>query len=180
MTKQRLLGIALTSTRRRHTAVMVFYGVCLLLSGAVGQSRGLTIVLLVILCGMMGGVEAGGPVKPFESRHSWPEIRDAVRNNWGRMPFRPRDANDEYDMARRDHAHYLAYRFFRRVGLFVLFALILLDLMGRQAGAKHAKGVETAVAAMAFLGYVVWYTLPQVILLWTQQDLEDGDTAEAA
>ena len=180
MTKQRLLGIALTSTRRRHAAVILFYTVSVLLCGVVGDTRGLSVLLLVPLCSLLGGVE-DGPVKRFESRHSWNEIRRAVRTNWGRMHIRPRDANDEFDLARRDHAHYVAYRILRRVGLCAVVGVACVDLIaGRRISALHGEQLALALEMFGFLAYIVCHTLPQAVLLWTQQDPFDDIAAGPA
>ncbi len=85
-----------------------------------------------------------------------------------------RDRGDEREMHRRDHAHFRAYRFF----LFVAFCALLLRSAGQSN--PNTSSVPWALRAslatpnfLAVSAFLLYLTLPQAILLWTEPDMED-------
>jgi hypothetical protein len=107
------------------------------------------------------------PVKPFEGRH----------------PRRPGEsfANDEYDLARRDKAHYTAYQFWRIVIVVASTVFFIFhDLIAREhfvhwhlrSGEQQVLEALIVPSAMAFL------ILPQAILLWTEKDIAPEEPFE--
>lgn len=173
MKQRTLFGIALNTRRRRHTVVFLFYGIALLMTIFVRGARGTLFILLTSVCGMLGGTDGNGPVKPFESRPSWNEIQETTLSNSGRLSGKPAEANDEYDLARRDRAHYLAYRFLRKFAFFLFIPILLAEFyMQVHEGSLGISPVHQLMALQiaGFLGFTLWFTLPQVILLWTEED----------
>ena len=86
-----------------------------------------------------------------------------------------RARGDEREMHRRDHAHFLACRFFIYVSIAALFAgyftgpnplTPLLPPVVRELLAELPKFL--LVAAI-----ILYITLPQAILLWTEPDMEE-------
>ena len=157
--RRRFYGIPLDTQRGRRWAVAVafFFPVFYFLI-TFGDKPSTTSFLSVLIVGLLlGGFGPGrtAPLKPFES-----------------------SANDEYDIARRDAAHYTAYEFWRRViivasSLFYLFHDLL---AGEHFAHWHLSPLEQQIlealiipAAMAFL------ILPQAILLWTERDVPPED-----
>jgi hypothetical protein len=126
----------------------------------------------------LGGVYAGGLVKPFTGKgpkeYDMPpsllalklRVYQPVLDDSGRA-FR----NDERELKQRDRSHYQAYQ---ALGLAVVLAWLVSDL-----GMMHPAWLAwipmtpfqifyglTLVTMMLFL------TLPQCILLWTEPDME--------
>ena len=93
----------------------------------------------------------------------------------------PFEKNDERETIRRDHAHYVAYRFLTTVLVAALFS----------AWFNNPNPVTPVVSqtvrfflqhlpyGVLFAGGILYITLPQVILLWTEPDMEgaEGDGA---
>jgi hypothetical protein len=114
---------------------------------------------VLIVGGILGGFsyQRGAAIKPFEGGSPGASF-----------------LNDEYDLTRRDKAHYAAYKFWRIVIVVsstVFFAYHDL-IAGEHFAHWHLRLVEQQLlealivpAAMAFL------ILPQVILLWTEGDI---------
>jgi hypothetical protein len=121
---------------------------------------------VLIVGGILGGFsyQRDTPVKPFE----------------GGLIKRPGTSflNDEYDLARRDNAHYTAYKFWRIVIIVASTVFFVFhDLIaGEHFVHWHLRLMEQQIlealivpAAMAFL------ILPQAILLWTEGDIAPED-----
>jgi len=86
-----------------------------------------------------------------------------------------RSRGDEREMHRRDHAHYLAYRFITYCFIAALFASYfrgpnpitpLLPVVLREFLRQSPNIILAATA-------IVYITLPQAILLWTEPDMEE-------
>lgn len=88
----------------------------------------------------------------------------------------PSERDDERDTIRRDHAHYLAYRFLSTVLVTALFC----------AWFSNPNPVTPVVNPVVrsfllqlpygvlFAGGILYFSLPQVILLWTEPDMEEA------
>ncbi|HUB18550.1 MAG TPA: hypothetical protein VL990_07935 [Acidobacteriaceae bacterium] len=126
---------------------------------------------------MLGGLAFSGPVKLFS------EWQRRFRNGsaWGIDAHRPHpwlpgrptieiDRLDEHDIATRDRAHYLAYSALRWPAIAALLGpLFLLDASPAQVG--------RTVLILSVPFAVLFFSLPQAIILWTEPDL-DPDAEE--
>jgi hypothetical protein len=179
--------IDMTSQARRRRFILLFYTGFAVLEvlarlWSPGGSEGTTVMLVFtfLLGPLLGGYlshspnvrpEDRGLVKPFagneilqrSKRGGWPKVRDPKE-------FR----NDERDLARRDRAHYRAYG--------VLIAIITLALILSDEPVYHAISMATQqkiVFVLLQAGYLLAFTLPQAIIIWTEPDLEP-DPADPA
>ena len=102
----------------------------------------------------------------------------AYRRNAPLKSFEDPTANDEYDIDRRDAAHYTAYKFWRRAIIAASFLFFVFHnfVAGEHFAHWHLRLLEKQLlealivpTAMAFL------ILPQAILLWTEGDIDSED-----
>ena len=85
---------------------------------------------------------------------------------------RPGDASDERESYRWDHAIARAYP---RIGNFLVFALIATQLQGKVNDTAHPALFATFLQlpySLLMAAGVLYITLPQAILLWTETDME--------
>jgi hypothetical protein len=79
---------------------------------------------------------------------------------------------DEREMRRRDHAHFMAYRFF----LFVLMVALLASAFSgpNPIAPLLPLALRGGLTQLHFLttAFLLYLTLPQAILLWTEPDME--------
>jgi hypothetical protein len=127
----------------------------------------LTLTHVVLLGGMLGGIGFQGPVKQFEAGFAKPFL------------------NDEYDLVRRDHAHYVAYKFWRGVLMVGSFAFSVFHWLaaGTHAAHWHLFPIEQQIfEALIVPAALAFVFLPQAILLWTEEDIapENGSGAGAS
>lgn len=93
------------------------------------------------------------------------------RNLDGLIP--PANRGDERDMRRRDHAYFVAYWWWdlSLIPAFLSIGLANLRVSGAWAPVLHTLAGRLPwgllIAAM-----ILYYTLPQAILLWTEPDME--------
>jgi hypothetical protein len=83
---------------------------------------------------------------------------------------------DERENYRRDHAHYLAYY---RLGSGLIAALICSSIVHSNQITAHVPSVLRAylehLPTVMLVGTGILYmTLPQAILLWTEPDMEEN------
>lgn len=111
------------------------------------------------ITGLLGGVRALGPVKLFASL---------------RIPFRnpaPRDGEeqapwlDEREQNERNRIHFHAYVVVRWLALLLLIAYAALGSLGVSWFNRIGP------VAVLLLALVLW-VLPQLLILWTEPDLE--------
>jgi hypothetical protein len=78
---------------------------------------------------------------------------------------------DEREIHRRDHAHFMAYRFF---GYFFVVALIARYFRGPHpiAPLLLPLALQGALMQLSLAAFFLYLTLPQAILLWTEPDME--------
>lgn len=132
---------------------------------------------LGLVCGylgsMLGGNRPGGPVRDFEGRAAdRPELLD----NTIRTLMKPANREwqrenrplDERDIRLRNAAHYEAYR---------LLELIVLPIAGAlfMAFATTLSRYKVLCVPIFVLTFLVVYNLPQSLILWTEQDMEERD-----
>ncbi len=77
---------------------------------------------------------------------------------------------DEREMHRRDHAHFMAYRFF---GYIFVVALIGRYFRGpNPITPLLPPGLQGGLMQLGLAAFFLYLTLPQAILLWTEPDME--------
>jgi hypothetical protein len=171
---------SLETQSRRRALVIAFYGFFAALTIGVLLWRGPSslnkLLQLAVTCTMfLGGITAFGPVRPFSRWHRripGGSTQSFVANRphpWlaGRRLY-DLDALrfDEHDMAMRDRAHYLAYAAMRWP---ILVSAMLVPAMIYTAGiAAFAR----LLLLLCFPFCVLFLSLPQAIILWTEPDLE--------
>lgn len=123
---------------------------------------------------MLGGLIGGGPVRLFsqwqrnaiggaERRGEPPQ---SLSGYAGSRPAAFVDRLDEHDIARRDRAHYLAYSALRWPAIAAaLFSLMFL-MKNTPERVAHILLILSVPVALVF------FSLPQTMLLWTEADLE--------
>jgi len=87
---------------------------------------------------------------------------------------RPGDATDERESYRWDHATARAYPW---IGTFLVIALIATQLHGKVSETAHPALFTTFQQlpySLLMAAGVLYITLPQAILLWTEPDMEDA------
>jgi hypothetical protein len=128
----------------------------------------LAVQLLIQVPVWLGGVRAGGMVKPFRGIH-WVPLqeredvqRDSLRSG---SPKRGEDASlDERETGLRDRVHFVAYTVSR------WFALLLFGLYCLIAVARPAWLSQTGPFFLFLLTVTLW-SLPQTMILWTEPEM---------
>ena len=92
--------------------------------------------------------------------------------NGGLLP--PFDSGDERELHRRDHAYYVAYKWWDLALLPPLFA-VGLKINPFYPGWDPAVRifVDRLPYALLVAAGILYYTLPQAMLLWTEPDMEE-------
>jgi len=174
-----LLFIPVETRRSRRVLVIGYYLFFIAFSAVLLWFRGPAkygrlLPLTFYLATMLGGLTFSGPVRLFSSwqrnfHMPLEDRRDPVSLVW-KAASRPRltsiDRLDEHDIALRDRAHYLAYSALRWPAILAaLFGgFFLFDASPEQIG--HALLVASVPIAVLF------FSLPQAIILWTEPDFE--------
>jgi hypothetical protein len=188
----------MASQARRRRLVLIFYAAFAALIAASwfidpsGYGSGFMTIEFTILAGpILGGYLCGwfkpfnvGLVQPFGGneilKYSAKKSRSALSRLFYPQEGFPGIRNDERDLSKRDHAHFLAYRV-----LSVLFMLaFLIEFMGRPFSfhptwtmwsllGVSTSGVHHAIFLLLQAGYVLALTLPPAIILWTEPDVEE-------
>ncbi len=175
-----LFFISMETRRRRHTVVIGYYSffavlmIFRILFRGGPDTYAHLLPLTFYASAILGGLTINGPVRPFS--HWQRNIRDgsAYNSNPRKMqwitlfrgePLRT-ERYDEHDIAMRDHAHYLAYAALRWITiLFVLFgAVVIIDW--------PPPRVAQFLLFLSVPFCIVFFSLPQAIILWTEPDLD--------
>ena len=131
-----------------------------------GFFPGFLLAWLVLSPGLLGGVHAGGLVRPFSPRYG---------RTWYNAPLtelllttkKVHDDDltpaDERDIAVRDHAHYLALAAIRLLALLLAVAVWSATLL-------RAPWLTPVAALGCYALLILAMTLPQAILLWTEPE----------
>jgi hypothetical protein len=182
------LFFTIETQSRRRAVVVAYYGFFIALSVAVVLWRGPSyldkLLQFAVICALfLGGITAAGPVRLFSQwqrkfadgsvygidgnrPHPWLAGRRTVDVDRLRV--------DEHDLHTRDRAHYLAYAILRwAVVLFSLFAPLVIYAAGPDAFAR-------LLSLLCFPFCVLFLSLPQAIILWTEPDLEPDAPAASA
>ena len=129
--------------------------------------------VILFLPAILGGVRAGGFVKPFRGVRFVPlQERDETQTLFG--PPRPvissmtaADINlDERERRQRDEVHFAAYTSARWLALGLLVAQFAAALAGPEWLTRAGN------AAFYLLALVLW-SLPQTLILWNEPDMEE-------
>jgi hypothetical protein len=184
-----LFGHSLARRRTRRWLVGVFWGglvplLCVGFQGCFFIARGsfalntLNFALLVIfwITIYLGGVRAGGWVKPFRTQKK-------ARNILQPLFAKPQPtqseliaqelAMDERESFQRDHIHFAAY-FIARIMTLFLFALYC------TLGFWNQELLRQAGPLLFFILMITLWSLPQTLILWTEPDLEPEAEPEIA
>jgi hypothetical protein len=124
--------------------------------------------ILVFFPALLGGVRAGGAVKPFRNIY-WPSLEDRVemvslfhneRNIAAQAALL-----DERETRLRDRVHFVAYTVSRwlALALFLLYGF---------AGMMGTEWLTITGPTFFFLLTMVLWSLPQSIILWNEPDVE--------
>jgi hypothetical protein len=171
-------------TRRRRLFVVVMW--TLMLSSSLGdlivviRNRPLywqdaltpLVWLLFFPAWTLGGLRYGGPVKKFENprpdSQAGYELWRAMNPTVYKKAGMPAWANDEFDLERRNQAHYSAYRILRWI--YPALAGAVWVLCRNPVTAKWAVPVLEASLLPSIIAFL-W--LPQTIILWREEDTTD-------
>ena len=124
---------------------------------------------------LLGGVRAGGWVKPFRTQR---QGRSIVQPLFGKS-LTQRDliaqelAIDEREITERDHIHFVAYSIAQ---IMVLVLFVSYSLMGSW---KQELLLQAGPVFFFLLTLTLW-TLPQTLIMWTEPDMETEAEAPLA
>jgi len=126
------------------------------------------LIFLLMFPAMLGGVRAGGAVKPFRGVH-WPMRADRYEMitlfHRSQSEIVQDSALDERDIRLRDRVHFVAYTVTRWLALasFLIYYLLYTQWPA-----------FAPVAGSTFLYLLAWilWILPQSIILWNEPDVE--------
>jgi hypothetical protein len=193
----------MASRTRRRRLVLIFYAAYAALITASwlidpsGYGAAFMTIEFTIFAGpLLGGYLCGwfkpfnvGLVNPFGGneilRYSAKKSRSALSKLFFPEAGFPGIRNDERELNRRDHVHFLAYRVIS--GIVMLAFLIefmdspysshetwtLCSLLGISVIAVHR-----AICLLLQAGYILALTLPPAIILWTEPDMEAEEPAK--
>lgn len=181
--RYRIFGIRIESRRARRWMV-VAYG-ALIAALCVGLVRhqarhgvedlnpwGL-FPMFVGFIAILGGVKAGGVVKPFSGRQfaglptPGDEGGQTIFGSKRIFPPEESSALDEREENERNRVHYAAYTVSRwlTLGLYLVYAGI---------GAFHSAWFPRVGPLFLFLLTLVLWSLPQSLILWNEPDMEEA------
>lgn len=164
------------STRPKRRAFIVAYYAVVVVLGVIwglmlyrdSRYSGVLIPVLYLVSIALGGVKAGGPVRPFSRFYD-----TSTRPPQSLLSPRRSSPVDERDTLVRNHAHYAAYSVMRALGLLCTLVIVAVFVLDR----------HWLLPLMAFLlypAYALLMSLPQAILLWTEPNLDPESSAQLA
>lgn len=175
--------IDMASRMRRRSLVVVIYSAMAALTAAGWlidrwHSTGSWLIWVALAaCWLfLGGHYSRGLVKQFNGKG--PRNADAMPTNlqliFGlyRLPANDHEyRNDERELRERDHAHYQAYQ-----GLGLALAVLWLPalwLVSKPQWMTHLSlQLDQVVYGLIVVCFLLYVTLPQSIMLWTEPDME--------
>jgi hypothetical protein len=165
-------------TQRRRRALVVGYYLVFLayaifliwMRGPEKYPRLLPLSAFMVI--LFGGLGAAGPIRPFSKR-----LYEAQTGQddgppltlLGSRPAKSHYVVDERDDQMRDRAHYLAYSILRWPLILVLIFSELWIMDAKPEQVAHWLLILSVPLAVIFL------SLPQAILLWTEPDIEPDE-----
>jgi hypothetical protein len=173
-------------TRRRALVVAIYAAMAALMVGlwifTGWRGTGAYVIWAAILACrfFLGGYYSGGLVKPFngkapkEHRLAPPLLLLKLRVY---QPVPIDDSayrNDERELHQRDHAHYLA---FQAVGVAVCVPMFIasMRLIRPSLMSWIPMPPDAIYYGLTLVAMILFLTLPQAILLWTEPDMEAQD-----
>ncbi|MFP5236298.1 MAG: hypothetical protein ACLGSD_10375 [Acidobacteriota bacterium] len=173
-------------TRRRALVVFLYAALALLIActwrwtGATSATTAWVFYGAMAVCYLfLGGVYRTGLVKPFKYRpprngDAAPSLLALKLNLYRPVLDLNRDEarNDERELRQRDHAHYIAYQ---AMAFFVMIPMLFGSLRIAQQRLLPLAGLTTAqfYYGLSMIAVVLFLTLPQAILLWTEPDMDE-------
>jgi len=177
-------------TRHRRLVSMVYTGIAALIAGFwfIDRWRLTSVILMYvpILVNwlILGGYysDANGIVKLFLSN----DVRSRYLKNplsaWSRLTEKTLPnvtderlfSNDERELRRRDAAHWISYRYLGMGVIAAFFVAYLKNLLSNAWDSLHVPPAifDTLIYGLLMAAFVLFFTLPQSILLWTEPDIE--------
>ncbi|MGD0293978.1 MAG: hypothetical protein ABSB30_09005 [Terracidiphilus sp.] len=182
-----LFGHSLARRRTRRWLVVAFWGglvplLCVGFQELFFIARGsfalntLNFALLFIfwITIFLGGVRAGGWVKPFRTQK---KARNIVQPLFAKPKPTQSEliaqelAMDERESSQRDHIHYVAYSIARTLTVFIFAFYCLLGFWNQEL-------LRQAGPLLFFLLTIALWSLPQTMILWTEPDMVPEAEAE--
>jgi len=164
------IGIPLRTQSQRRRLVLGYYALLAIFFVplfVLGKPILFTLIAQTLtLGGILGGIRAGGPVKPYGGGSADHDASSLLTLNLegkrrrGMSPWL-----DEREQAERDHAHYLAYKILRWVlGMTAVAYLVAVQF--------SKAWLEPRASALLWMLLVVVLGLPQSVILWNEAPLE--------
>jgi hypothetical protein len=128
----------------------------------------------------LGGYYRGGLVKPFQYKR--PMNADAPPSLMALKlrVYQPvldsdedRFRNDERELHQRDRAHYLAFQAAGLTVVLPMFSIASLRIVRPQLF-PVAMSPDEMYYGLALMSVILFLTLPQCVLLWTEPDMEEA------
>lgn len=170
---------------RRRALVVAIYAVfaalilaCWLANPGWGDGAVWIIWAAIFACRLfLGGYAPGGLIKPFNNKP--PRQSDApppylllkLRAYQPVSTDNSEYLNDERELHQRDHAHYLAYQVLSFGVLIPMLARSVQHFMPKLL-ASSGMTASQFYYGLGLIAFLLFMTLPQVILLWTEPDME--------
>ena len=178
--------ISMASQTRRRALVAALYAALAALMGVLSVTSGwrgtggLVIWAAIFACRFfLGGYYARGLVKPFNGKaprepQMAPSLLALKLRVYQPVPADDGSAyrNDERELHQRDHAHYLA---FQAVGVAVCVPMFIasMRLIRPSLMSWIPMPPDAMYYGLTLVAIILFLTLPQAILLWTEPDMEE-------
>lgn len=178
------LGISVARQSRRRALVLLYW--CLFLpfscwamfigeahhGGWNSSALNLAVQMILFIPALLGGVRAGGLVKPFRGIHFVPlQEREEIQTLFGKpqtmfgtLTLRDMEM-DEREVALRNQVHFAAYSVMRFAALAVLVLIFLV-------GINWPSSLPRLGPILLYLLTFALWILPQSIILWMEPDME--------
>ena len=178
--------VSMAQRRRRRVLVISIYSCLAVLMILLWflthwhRSGAYVIWAAILACRLfLGGYSRGGLVKPFNNKaprqSEMPPPLLALKLRVYRPILaadEPTYRNDERELRQRDHAHYLAYQ---AVGIALCVPMLIASLRVVKPGLIPVPiSSDELYYGLTLVALVLFLTLPQVILLWTEPDMEEA------
>ena len=125
------------------------------------------VIILYFLPALLGGVRAGGAVKPFRGSAWASLIGGDVQRLFAKSERTASEELDERERRLRDGVHFVAYTLAR------WFALLLFVAYGA-IGLLHPEWLSLVGPTFFFLLILVLWSLPQSLILWNEPDMKEA------
>jgi hypothetical protein len=120
--------------------------------------------MLITVQSLLGGVRTGGLVRPFTPvRHNGTKFQTLLLTE---TPLAEEAPLDERETRRRDQVHFRAYTLTRWLGLLLLAGYCVLE-------SQNAVWLPRVRLFFFLLLTIALWTLPQLLILWTEPDMEE-------